>query len=49
MCVKDFPLEDCTDQIDWAIDIMQNMQADIDAKKEEGKQLCFRDILLIKF
>ena len=37
LCVKDFPLEDCTDQVDWAIDIMQNMQAAIDLKKEEGK------------
>ncbi|XP_053406399.1 cilia- and flagella-associated protein 46-like [Mercenaria mercenaria] len=35
LCVKDFPLEDCTDQVEWAIDMMQNMQADIDARKEE--------------
>ncbi|XP_060585472.1 cilia- and flagella-associated protein 46-like isoform X2 [Ruditapes philippinarum] len=35
LCVKDFPLEDCTDQVEWAIDIMQNMQAEIDTRKEE--------------
>jgi len=36
LCVRDFPVEDATDQIQWAIDIMINMQAAIDAKKQEG-------------
>ena len=33
---KQFPLQDCIDQIEWAVDIMLNMQADVDAKKEQG-------------
>ncbi|KAL4232411.1 Cilia and flagella associated protein 46 [Mactra antiquata] len=35
LCVKDFPLCDCTDQVEWAIDILLNMQTAIDIKKEE--------------
>jgi hypothetical protein len=47
--VKDFPLEDCTDQVEWAIDIMQNMQAEIDTRKEEGKLASFFIVLFFKF
>ena len=36
LCVKDFPLEDAVDQLEWAIDIMLNMQVEADARKEEG-------------
>ncbi|WAR21805.1 CFA46-like protein [Mya arenaria] len=35
LCVRDFPVEDAVDQLQWAIDIMINMQAEIDAKKQE--------------
>ena len=37
LCVKDFPMQDSIDQLEWAIDIMLNMQVEADAKKEEGK------------
>lgn len=33
--VKDFPLADCTDQVEWAIDILHNMQVEVIAKKEQ--------------
>ena len=36
LCVKDFPLQDSVDQLEWAIDIMLNMQVEADARKEEG-------------
>ena len=41
LCVKDFPVEDAVDQLEWAIDIMLNMQVQADAKKEEGWWLDF--------
>ena len=37
LCAKDFPLQDSVDQIDWAVDIMLNMQAEIDSRKEQGE------------
>ena len=37
LCVKDFPLQDSVDQLEWAIDIMLNMQVEADARKEEGR------------
>ncbi|XP_052771669.1 cilia- and flagella-associated protein 46-like isoform X4 [Mya arenaria] len=38
LCVRDFPVEDAVDQLQWAIDIMINMQAEIDAKKQEAAE-----------
>ena len=39
--MKDFPLEDSVDQLEWAIDIMLNMQVQADARKEEGALVLF--------
>ena len=39
--MKDFPLEDSVDQLEWAIDIMLNMQVQADARKEEGALFLF--------
>ncbi|KAL3864704.1 hypothetical protein ACJMK2_006363 [Sinanodonta woodiana] len=35
--VRDFPLQDAVDQLEWAIDIMLNMQAEEEEKREAEK------------